>query len=534
MMNPTCLRHKTLFVLATGAFILTASPAWGRDSHGPEATAHSASSTSLPIMTLDPRNVCQGVKYLNAAGRETVGTKACEAVRCKNDGQTGCLTTAIYQALDTSDVKQEDLVVGYSLAGVSGTFNPNAPKPQPCTANARVGCIATAEYVAVDRRSLTAGNVVKGFSIGGVVTGAYPSASHPLNGYDASNHILQGANLATVLRKQGSLQFWDQNGERQVVAIDIGLDPRNIPVGTSIHGIQGAMKKDTFPTCSKDGQYNCLIRSGFMAVKNSLLIPENFRKDLTVGPIKGVYPSKDAALDGASDQVPDLTEGTFLTLIKDDAMFEYFDKTGKRYTQNGDSDLKSENISLAVSVLGVKGGFKGIGDASGIDPFDILKGTEVAGVQGKLDVNCASKGTCLDAYWQDQSVRDDGEATTCLNDPKQCVFSHKISGLTWYMPLTKNYVTWDSANSTCQGLSFKGHDDWRLPTQKEATQAMAQGMNKLAFHQHYTNNPDWGSAERFWTSTSSARGRAFFAPRKLLMNEEPAHNNISINVMCVR
>lgn len=513
------------------AFLLGSSLGTGQ---GAFAKAAKEATESLAIMTLPAQEVCAGTAYINGQGEKVVGTKDCQAKACTKAGQSGCLTTARFPAIDAGAIAPEQLVKGYSLGGVTGSFDPHGPKPKPCTVHGDSYCIATAAFPAVERALLTAGNIVKGVTFPNMATGAYPSAKYPLAGYDPKLKVLTAKGLSRILTAKGSLQFWTIRGERQVVAIDVGLAPANIPTGKAIHGIKGTMTRDSLPDCRRDGQFNCLVKSGFVAVKATELLPENFRRGVKVSDsITGTYPSPRTPLASGSEQVVDLSAATFSQRLASDASFEFFDRFGRRYSARGDSDLHQGHIKAGVSLWGTTGSFKGLASDESFDAFDVLKGQRVGTIQGQLDPFCASHGTCRADYWQDRSVDDNGDRATCgSGNANTCVFVHKLTKRTWLLPKVSSTLNWTAATALCQGERFDGHSDWRLPSQKEALQAMAQGMKALPFHGRYSTQ--FEGSERFWTSTAGGKGRLYFAPRTLAAADHLPHNAGAAYPICIR
>lgn len=490
---------------------------------------------TLPIMTLPATEVCSGIAYINNKGDRTEGVKNCQVVPCNKPNQTGCLTTVDHPSFEKKAVEAEHIVRGYSIGGIQGTFNPHAPKPVACTKHGDSACVSNVAFPAVERAKITAGNIVKGTVFPGMATGAYPSQQYPLPGYDPAHKMLTSTNLSSALQHTGNLQFWTIRGERQVVAADVGLAPANIPAGKSIHGIKGKMKRDTFPVCNKDGQYNCQVKQGYLAVKATDLLPENFRNGVKVSDsITGTYPSAATPLAAASATVPDLRADTFRQRMASDSTFEFFDRFGRRYRARGDSNVVPSHIKAGVTLWGTPGRFQGTLADENFDEFDILKGHSLGDIKGKLDPFCATNGTCRPDFWLDRSVNNEGKLTKCNSgSARNCVFYHKITKRTWLFPKVESTMDWAASTALCKGERFDGHSDWRLPSQKEAMQAMAQGMKALPFHQRYSKK--FEGSERFWTSTGGAgKGRVYFAPKTGAGSQAVENNGFAVYPACIR
>lgn len=519
-----------------GSAIVLASSLGSSAGFGQSSQNTGSAPEQLAIMTMPAHEVCAGKAYLNGQGERTVGTKNCQAKVCSQAGETNCLTSAEYRSLDVSALLPEQLMRGYSLGGIAGSFNPNAPKPAPCKSHGNSFCVSNAAFPGVERAKITAGNIVKGIAFPGMASGAFPSAQYPLPGYDRSLKTLAGSNLSSILQEKGTLQFWNISGQRQVMAIDVGLASENIPAGKIIHGIKGKMKRDTFPVCTKDGQYSCQVRQGFLAVKATDLLPENFRKGVKVSDnIMGTYPSKRTPLANAREATPDLQTDTFKVRMASDKPFEFFDRFGRRYTARGDSNVKPQYIKAGVSLWGTSGIFQGLITDEAFNEFDILTGHRVGNMQGKLDPKCAIKGTCRQDYWVQQSFNKGGKATTCDGDTtKTCVFFHKITKLTWLFPPVGSTTSWSAATDICKGIGYKG-GGWRLPTQKEGELAMTQGMKALPIHQRYSTKID--GSEWLWTSTANGAKpgyRIYIAPAVGYASSSGASMGGQAYPVCVR
>ena len=206
--------------------------------------------------------------------------------------------------------------------------------------------------------------------------------------------------------------------------------------------------------------------------------------------------------------------------------------------------------------------FKAVQPAD-IDPWDIRVGKTVAGVSGKLKVNCRNRirstvfnydgdiafigngshtsGVTLDIWdtiddynnnvsglppdialewgsetdcagveisagddnvWKDVTTTTSGNTSNCAVDTARCTMQDKISGLWWSkLQSPSAQVTWSSAWTICINLSHNGKDDWRLPTQKELMSAYNSGIRSAA-------STNWISESlvnnSFWSGSTQA------------------------------
>jgi hypothetical protein len=217
------------------------------------------------------------------------------------------------------------------------------------------------------------------------------------------------------------------------------------------------------------------------------------------------------------------------------------------------------------TVAGVPGAASGSG-ASASDAWNIRAGATVAGVTGKLKVNCrngvnssiynydgslsgidgngVTSGNSLDPWdtiddynngailsvfpnanlpgsWtsdnfcggkdtastpDDNAVWRDLTTGTCDGAGKDCIFLDKISGLQW-SELQGTSRTWPQALNDCDSLNFGGHTDWRLPTQKELMDAYSHGIRSAGTTNWMTSaqmNANFWSGSSVSTNTYAA------------------------------
>lgn len=79
----------------------------------------------LPIMLIDPSQVCQDISYRDAKGDVKQGQRVCSGATpaaCTADGQTNCMTTSRYKAMDTdaSVISAWDIRKGKTAGGLAG------------------------------------------------------------------------------------------------------------------------------------------------------------------------------------------------------------------------------------------------------------------------------------------------------------------------------------------------------------------------------------------------------------------------------
>ena len=181
---------------------------------------------------------------------------------------------------------------------------------------------------------------------------------------------------------------------------------------------------------------------------------------------------------------------------------------------------------------------------SNIDSWNIRSGITIAGVAGKLKVNCRNKikssiinydgalaslptvgpfntGTALDIWdtiddsklpteipsgwsnnicegmeisgndnnvWRDVTVANN-VASDCTTSPSTCTRKDKITGLFWSGVFAAK--TWAQAWSSCTSMTYNGSSGWRLPTQKELFEMSAHGASTT-----------WVASALLWSGTT--------------------------------
>lgn len=158
----------------------------------------------------------------------------------------------------------------------------------------------------------------------------------------------------------------------------------------------------------------------------------------------------------------------------------YYDAT----TLTGiDSDLVAGNIKNGVSIFGVNGTI-----VPGVDTPYPLKDTSITtvyttGDDGTYQVNQPSYGSVVNG---------------CVVDSR--------TGLMWPvqpdLAVGGGYETWKNAIGACEGLTYGGYSDWRLPTIRELASLLdyrTQGGLICVNSDIFTV---WGDGRGYWSSTS--------------------------------
>lgn len=98
------------------------------------------------------------------------------------------------------------------------------------------------------------------------------------------------------------------------------------------------------------------------------------------------------------------------------------------------------------------------------------------------------------ANWIMDPANDTVTVNGVCNGGEACVFIDRTTGLMWARDNGTMY-TWQNAVNQCNGSSYGGYTDWRIPTQKELMQAYADGIwtQKAANRLNLSTNYQWSS-----------------------------------------
>ncbi|RYZ73731.1 MAG: DUF1566 domain-containing protein [Proteobacteria bacterium] len=424
---------------------------------GTLALLNSNQNAQIPVMDADASLICLDIIYQNSEGHLKAGSRNCSSSLplCEKDEDSACVVTKDFRALsiETLDAAKSKMRIGLTLAGVKGTL-------ADCDAGNQAGCVATSIFKTMD---LT------------------------LAGTDIS---LRSNNFNTAIRSPGNFEFWDSLGTRY-----------SVPGATNLSAA-------------------------------------NLKNNVTIFGETGQYPSVAFPLPSASIAA-DLTNATFNAKVKSSAAFEYWDSAGNHQAGTGDDDLIVGNIKDTVSIFGSAGTFAPDCGTDGqidclanvnykaakltnISAWDLRYGKSFAGVSGLSKLNCRSlanqsifnsdtmgpgnvattAGTVLDWWdtvsggggalpfgWDSSSDCNQSNITDlttdgmCDTSSDDCVMRDNISGLSWTESMPSPGaapiyagLNWSDSVALCDGLTFAGHSDWRLPTVKETMSAFVNGV----------------------------------------------------------
>jgi hypothetical protein len=485
---------------------------------------------------------CDDTTFINEEGNEVAGTRRCgpdlrdlkpEQVRLGVD--IGGIKGELVDIRAEKGLIAENIKAAIEIAGIVGTLT----SPPPCEREGDVGCYVRAPFKATEVAALRA-KVVEGQTVVGI-EGAVtvPRVGQVLSGVeyglDGSEKVgaLLLPNVGNVLA--GSPPYGDAEA-LSVPSYSPDFPERgNVKSTATVNGLAG-----TLMDCGSDGGTDCVATPAFKAADITLALPGNIRAGITIAGQLGEYPSATYRLPSASGIV-DLEETGFSAAIKTAASFEYWTSDGVRQTGSGSSSIVPENILAGVSIFGEAGTLPVFpctyasqaacsadsaclwtGGACTIDPFNLRRNIVVGSQTGSLKLNCRNHGntavftmTAGIQWWETINNHNGGLSTlpdetpagwnaghlcgkelwadvtadgACDSPADDCMMKDRISGLTW----TESYpvsssaaaattLDWSASVAHCDGLSYGGRSDWRLPTQMELVMAYQHGIRQLAY-----------------------------------------------------
>jgi hypothetical protein len=246
------------------------------------------------------------------------GTVPGQVLPCNSDGQSDCLTSASFVALDSNTFTSSHLRQGLSLGGITGTL---VPIPQLCAIDGALSCLTSAQFPSLmlsgAAPKILSGHILGGISGSGIgqaanctadnqiaclTSGNFPSISKSLVNANAAK-ILAGTSLIGVA---GTLASCAADGDQgcyvssgpMAAALTSG-GAAKILAGQTAAGLSGTAALRP-AVCTSDSQINCVAVSSFPAVDKVYLNTQkaNFSDLLSIASITGALP--DCNSDGAS------------------------------------------------------------------------------------------------------------------------------------------------------------------------------------------------------------------------------------------
>ena len=112
------------------------------------------------------------------------------------------------------------------------------------------------------------------------------------------------------------------------------------------------------------------------------------------------------------------------------------------------------------------------------------------------------------------------------------VVSDSNSGLQWKNDVSPSYKKWMEAINHCEGLSFNGHNDWRVPNINELTSILDYSHSFTAINSAFQISPTLG---RVWSSSHIRTNKGDAKVIQAGSGETNVYRkDLKANVMCVR
>jgi hypothetical protein len=437
-------------------------------------TAKSADSATLSF----PKSIDYGlVSFEVLSGTKSMGTF--NVVSLNN-------TEMFYYDGDAADICSSKAYLDASGTKKSGTQD--CHELSNCTADGQVDCKTTDTYKAGNTALITAGNFKSDLSLAGtagkiqtctaygvqgcVTTSSYVSAAVG-NAWDIRRGTSVGSTtgqLLTNCRNGTQISFFDQSDIPKPAVVDMTTDTITI----NSHGWSDNQKIRLSYTSPPTG----LGQATTYYVVNST--PNTFQVSATLG---------GGAIDITNNG------GNVFFFGFGDGVAQYWDTI----------DDYNASANVAPSYTGWSSNLHICG-----------------GVESTADD---------DNVWKDVTTTGDGVASsTCSASAANCSLKDKISQLEWHKAdLTAR--DWAAALSLCDGLTYNGKSDWRLPTQKELVAANTDGIATTL------STPNWMTFSGFyWTSTTPLQNGSQYAVAVELVSGRNTYSGkwgLS-NVICTR
>lgn len=239
------------------------------------------------LSKFDPMLICDNVSIEFTSSQSFVGTKDCSkdsSPSCVEDGQTDCIVSNDFKSAKTDDIASK-ILIGNSIAGISGTYSPDFPSQNNVRSNETVNGL--------------------------------PGTLSTCNGDGEENCVTSALFKAAQMANASS---------------------GNIKSGVTIAGVSGTYGGGVLSDCSSDGELGCKTVASFRAVDMSNVTAGNVKSGITIAGVSGDYPSATYPLTGAS-ATADLTSSGFNTSLASASSFEYWTSEGSRQIGAGDADL---------------------------------------------------------------------------------------------------------------------------------------------------------------------------------------------------
>jgi hypothetical protein len=444
-------------------------------------------------------------------------------------------TLSIYTG-DPSKVCSTETYIDKTGATKTGTKDCATGSTADCTADGALGCKTNASFPAASAALAVAGNIKSGVTIAGI-TGAYPSATYTLPSASGTAD-LEAANFDAQIKSATAFEYWTSDGTRQTGAGDADITAGNIANGVTVFGLSGTL------SAAAPNAWDVRVGTVINGVTGKLKV--NCRNRARTA----VY-----NYDGAVGSIINtgVTSGT--TIDYWDTIDDY---------NNAVSGLPTNVVSGWTN--NDCGGVEATADDANVwkDVTTTGDGTTASTCTGAA-AHCTMKDKITGLQWSKManfsftnSTTTNASATLVVSSTTGLVAGMVVSGTgipasTYILnvvngtnltmsanatatasnvTVTVNSARWNGAVAYCDGLSYNGATDWRIPTQKELMEIYAHGVRSAASANWITeanmqNNYFWSGS-----SVSFSTDSAWYA--NLALGSYVGNKTDGFQVACVR
>lgn len=196
---------------------------------------------------------------------------------CEQDGQTNCITSADYLAVQSQNLATK-IPAGKVLAGIKGTAT--AETAARCSADGQQNCKSTMAFLPADANNL-AGKIIQDQTVAGIV-GLAPKPPRNCIDDGDSDCLVSGSNKKSVPT--------------------ILVTAEHLKSGIQLAGVLGTVISSP-ADCASDGEMNCVATAAYPGILLSTLNPATYADSLSIGGQLGQIPSCSA--DGQSSCIMD-------------------------------------------------------------------------------------------------------------------------------------------------------------------------------------------------------------------------------------
>lgn len=367
-----------------------------------------------------------------------------------------------------------------------------------CQASSTDSCVVQSPYQAVAKARIDGSKIREGKTIAGV-SGQYAiSALLPLCTAVKTSECRSNSDYVPFKRS--------------------ALQAGSIKAGETLLGVLGTYS-DPIPLCSAAKRTGCQLPASFTAVDTEIFTEGNIKNGKVIAGVTGKFPSASYPLDVSSPSNPDLTGPTFISRLKSDESFNFFDHTGAQYSFAGSEDLVPDKIRSGVTIFSVLGAVTV--DTSEPDFNNVRHDANLYGGRGALKMDCrnafkdghnsSQPYPSVDDYGSGEapSLTKWGEAhhcgmelwekvtsASCTSMGTPCIYRNKVTGLTWLNDNSQTKHTLANAKKFCGETAPEGISGWRVPTHREFIQAYVHRLRYINNGAHFLDPNMW-----YWTSS---------------------------------